>query len=315
MGKKENEKSKATKSNSNGSAGANGKAASNGVLVNGKGHTNGKDHVFKPAHPGEIPTMRIGKDCDYEKELRRLQIELVKLQEWIRHEHLKVVVLFEGRDAAGKGGAIKRITESLNPRVCKVVALGTPTEREKTQWYFQRYVPHLPAAGEMVLFDRSWYNRAGVERVMGFCTDAQYQEFLLTCPEYERMLVRSGIVLIKYWFSVSDAEQERRFQDRMERPTKRWKISPMDLESRKHWADYSRAKDEMFNHTDHKQAPWFVVNAEDKKAARLNVIRHLLSKIPYKDLTPEPLELPPIVKAEYVRPPFQEQHFIPVVYK
>jgi polyphosphate kinase 2 len=259
--------------------------------------------------------MRIGKDCDYEKELRRLQIELVKLQEWIKHEHLKVVVLFEGRDAAGKGGAIKRITESLNPRICKVVALGTPTEREKTQWYFQRYVPHLPGAGEMVLFDRSWYNRAGVERVMSFCTDAQYQEFLLTCPEYERMLVRSGIVLIKYWFSVSDAEQERRFQDRMNRPTKRWKISPMDLESRKHWADYSRAKDEMFNHTDHKQAPWFVVNAEDKKAARLNVIRHLLSKIPYKDLTPEPLELPPIVKAEYVRPPYQEQHFIPVVYR
>jgi polyphosphate kinase 2 len=307
MGKKEKEKGKASGSEKvNGAAKPNG---ANGVLVNGK------DHAFKPAHPGEIPTMRIGKDCDYEKELRRLQIELVKLQEWIKHEHLKVVVLFEGRDAAGKGGAIKRITESLNPRICKVVALGTPTEREKTQWYFQRYVPHLPAAGEMVLFDRSWYNRAGVERVMGFCTDAQYQEFLLTCPEYERMLVRSGIVLIKYWFSVSDAEQERRFQDRMNRPTKRWKISPMDLESRKHWADYSRAKDEMFNHTDHKQAPWFVVNAEDKKAARLNVIRHLLSKIPYKDLTPEPLELPPIVKAEYVRPPYQEQHFIPVIYR
>jgi polyphosphate kinase 2 len=301
MGKKEKEKSKA-----NGSTGANGKAAGKVALENGKGLTNGtgrangKEQAFKPAHPGEIPTMRIGKDCDYEKDL---------------HEHLKVVVLFEGRDAAGKGGAIKRITESLNPRICKVVALGTPTEREKTQWYFQRYVPHLPGAGEMVLFDRSWYNRAGVERVMSFCTDAQYQEFLLTCPEYERMLVRSGIVLIKYWFSVSDAEQERRFQDRMNRPTKRWKISPMDLESRKHWADYSRAKDEMFNHTDHKQAPWFVVNAEDKKAARLNVIRHLLSKIPYKDLTPEPLELPPIVKAEYVRPPYQEQHFIPVVYR
>jgi polyphosphate kinase 2 len=318
MGKKDKEKNKA-----NGSTGANG----TGALVNGKGQSNGdggvngkdhpgkKDHAFAPAHPGEIPSMRIGKDCDYEKELRRLQVELVKLQEWIKHERLKVVVLFEGRDAAGKGGAIKRITESLNPRICKVVALGTPTEREKTQWYFQRYVPHLPGAGEMVLFDRSWYNRAGVERVMGFCTDAQYQEFLLTCPEYERMLVRSGIILIKYWFSVSDAEQERRFQDRMNRPTKRWKISPMDLESRKHWADYSRAKDEMFNHTDHKQAPWFVVNAEDKKAARLNVIRHLLSKIPYKDLTPEPLELPPIVKAEYVRPPYQEQHFIPVVYK
>jgi polyphosphate kinase 2 len=289
------------------------------VLVDGKGHVNGKGLVNgkdqPPAHPAEIPTMRIGKDCDYEKELSRLQIELVKLHEWVRHEKLKVVVLFEGRDAAGKGGAIKRITETLNPRICKVVALGTPTEREKTQWYFQRYVPHLPAAGEMVMFDRSWYNRAGVERVMSFCTEAQYQEFLLTCPEFERMLVRSGIVLIKYWFSVSDAEQERRFQDRMTNPTKRWKISPMDLESRKHWADYSRAKDDMFNATDHKQAPWFVVNAEDKKAARLNVIRHLLSKIHYKDLTPEPMDLPPIVKAEYIRPPFQEQHFIPVVYR
>jgi polyphosphate kinase 2 len=287
-----------------------------GVPVNGKAPlVNGKDHAPVTPHPAEIPTLRIGKDCDYEKELSRLQVELVKLHEWIRHEHLKVVVLFEGRDAAGKGGAIKRITESLNPRICKVVALGTPTEREKTQWYFQRYVPHLPAAGEMVLFDRSWYNRAGVERVMGFCTEAQYTEFLQTCPEFERMLVRSGIILIKYWFSVSDAEQEIRFQERMSNPTKRWKISPMDLESRKHWADYSRAKDDMFNHTDHKQAPWFVVNAEDKKAARLNVIRHLLSKVPYKDLTPDPIELPPIVKKEYVRPPYQEQHFIPVVYR
>ncbi len=297
---------------------ANGKpngAEPKGPPVNSKAQVIGKDHAPNPVHPGEVTTLRLGKNCDYEKELRRLQIELVKLQEWIRHEHLKVVVLFEGRDAAGKGGAIKRITESLNPRICKVVALGTPTEREKTQWYFQRYVSHLPGAGELVLFDRSWYNRAGVERVMGFCTDAQYQEFLLTCPEFERMLVRSGIVLIKYWFSVSDAEQERRFQDRMERPTKRWKISPMDLESRKHWADYSRAKDDMFNATDHKQAPWFVVNAEDKKAARLNVIRHLLSKIPYKDLTPEPLELPALVKSEYVRPPYQEQHFIPVIYR
>jgi polyphosphate kinase 2 len=286
------------------------------VPANGKAPlVNGKDHAPVTHHPAEIPTIRIGKDCNYDKELSRLQVELVKLHEWIRHEHLKVVVLFEGRDAAGKGGAIKRITETLNPRICKVVALGTPTEREKTQWYFQRYVPHLPAAGEMVLFDRSWYNRAGVERVMGFCTEAQYQEFLQTCPEFERMLVRSGIILIKYWFSVSDAEQEIRFQERMTNPTKRWKISPMDLESRKHWADYSQAKDAMFNYTDHKQAPWFVVNAEDKKAARLNVIRHLLSKIPYKDLTPDPIELPPIVKKDYVRPPYQEQHFIPVVYR
>ncbi len=254
-------------------------------------------------------------DRQYEKELLRLQTELVYMQEWIVAGARRLVVLFEGRDTAGKDGAIKRIVAYLNPRTCRIVAVPTPGERERTQWYFQRYVAHLPAAGEMVMFDRSWYNRAGVERVMGFCTDAQYQEFLLTCPEFERMLVRSGIILIKYWFSVSDSEQERRFQDRMDKPTKRWKISPMDLESRKHWADYSRAKDDMFNHTDHKQAPWFVVNAEDKKAARLNVIRHFLTKIPYKDLTPEPMDLPPLVKAEYVRPPFQEQHHIPVVYR
>ena len=258
--------------------------------------------------------LRLGKDCDYDRELRRLQVELVKLQEWIRNEGLRVVVLFEGRDAAGKGGAIKRVTESLNPRVCRVVALATPTEREKTQWYFQRYVAHLPA-GEMVLFDRSWYNRAGVERVMGFCTEQQYQEFMQSCPEFERMLIRSGIHLIKYWFSVSDAEQERRFQDRMNKPTKRWKISPMDLESRKHWADYSRAKDEMFAITDTKQAPWFVVNAENKECARLNVIRHLLSMIPYRDLTPKPLTLPKLEKSKYVRPPIQEQNFIPEIYK
>jgi polyphosphate kinase 2 len=259
-------------------------------------------------------TLRVGKDVDYESELSRLQVELVKLQEWIRHEGLRVVVLFEGRDAAGKGGAIKRITESLNPRVCRVVALGTPTDREKTQWYFQRYVAHLPAAGEMVLFDRSWYNRAGVERVMGFCTETQYGEFMQSCPEFERMLQRSGIRLIKYWFSVSDEEQERRFQERMKNPTKRWKLSPMDLQSRKHWADYSRAKDEMFALTDTKQSPWFVVNAEKKKCARLNVIRHLLSLFDYRDLTPEPLELPKLEKSKYVRPPIQEQNFIPLVY-
>ncbi len=260
-------------------------------------------------------TLRLGKDCDYEKELRRLQVELVKLQEWIRQEKLRVVVLFEGRDAAGKGGAIKRITEPLNPRVCRVVALGTPTEREQSQWYFQRYVEHLPAAGEMVLFDRSWYNRAGVERVMGFCTDAQYLEFMQSCPEFERMLQRAGIRLIKYWFSVSDEEQERRFQDRMKNPTKRWKLSPMDLQSRKHWAEYSRAKDEMFAVTDTKLSPWFVVNAENKKCARLNVIRHLLSMIAYRDLTPEPLKLPKLEKSKYVRPPIQEQNFIPQIYR
>jgi polyphosphate kinase 2 len=274
----------------------------------------GNHHGQKLVQPVNGQKLHLGKDCGYERELRRLQVELVKLQEWIRHENLRVVVLFEGRDAAGKGGAIKRITESLNPRVCRVVALGTPTEREKTQWYFQRYVAHLPAAGEMVLFDRSWYNRAGVEHVMGFCNEHQYLEFMQSCPEFERMLLRSGILLLKYWFSVSDAEQERRFQDRMNKPTKRWKLSPMDLESRKHWAEYSRAKDEMLAVTDTKQAPWYVVNAEDKKCARLNVICHLLSMIPYRDLTPEHLVLPKMEKSKYVRPPMNEQNFIPEVY-
>ncbi len=251
----------------------------------------------------------------YEKELARLQVELIKLQEWIRFKNLKVVAIFEGRDAAGKGGAIKRITESLNPRVCRVVALPSPTEREKTQWYFQRYVAHLPAAGEMVLFDRSWYNRAGVERVMGFCSDDEYAEFLRSVPEFERMLVRSGIILIKYWFSVSDKEQERRFQARIQDPTKRWKLSPMDLQSRSRWVEYSKAKDEMFAHTDIKQAPWYVVNADNKMCARLNVIRHLLSLIPYEDLTPEPISLPPRQREEgYVRPPITDQTFVPQVY-
>jgi polyphosphate kinase 2 len=251
----------------------------------------------------------------YEAELKRLQVELVKLQEWIKHEGLKVVVIFEGRDAAGKGGAIKRISESLNPRVCRVVALGTPTEREQSQWYFQRYAAHLPAAGEMVLFDRSWYNRAGVERVMGFCTEEEYQEFLRSCPEFERMLIRSGIVLIKYWFSVGDEEQERRFQDRIEDPTKRWKLSPMDLESRARWVEYSKAKDVMFAHTDTKQSPWFTVNADDKRRARLNCISHLLGMIPYEDLTPKPIVLPPRQgDAGYLRPPIEDQTFVPEVY-
>ncbi|MBU1694042.1 MAG: polyphosphate kinase 2 [Verrucomicrobia bacterium] len=251
----------------------------------------------------------------YEKELRNLQIELVKLQEWIKHKGLRVVVLFEGRDAAGKGGVIKRITQTLNPRICRVVALATPTEREKTQWYFQRYAPHLPAAGEMVLFDRSWYNRAGVERVMGFCTDEEYHEFLRSCPEFERMLIRSGIILIKYWFSVSDEEQERRFQGRLHDWTKRWKLSPMDLQSRARWVDYSRAKDEMFKYTDIKQAPWYVVEADDKRRARLNCIHHLLSMIPHKDLTPEKLKLPRRQPdTGYERPPITDQTFVPEVY-
>jgi polyphosphate kinase len=261
-----------------------------------------------------IKPIRLKQSGDYAQELNRLQIELVKLQEWIKHNGLRVVVLFEGRDAAGKGGAIKRITETLNPRICRVVALGTPTEKEKTQWYFQRYVAELPSAGEMVLFDRSWYNRAGVERVMGFCSENEYTEFLQTCPEFERMLVRSGIVLIKYWFSVSDEEQERRFQDRMNDVTKRWKLSPMDLQSRARWVEYSRAKDDMFAYTDSKQVPWYVVNADNKKCARLNVIQHLLSLIPYEDLTPKPMKLPPLDKSKYVRPPLHEQNFIPEVY-
>ncbi|PLX10227.1 MAG: polyphosphate kinase 2 [Marinilabiliales bacterium] len=252
---------------------------------------------------------------EYEKELARLQTELVKLQEWVKQEGLKVVIIFEGRDAAGKGGVIKRITQRLNPRICRVVALGTPTEREKTQWYFQRYAPHLPAMGEMVLFDRSWYNRAGVERVMGFCTEKQYQEFFRTCPEFERMLVRSGIILIKYWFSVSDEEQERRFKARIDDRTKRWKLSPMDLASREKWIEYSIAKDEMFKYTDIKQAPWYVVNADNKKRARLNCINHILSVIPYNDLTPEPIILPPRQEDKgYVRPPFTDQTFVPEIY-
>jgi len=271
------------------------------------------DHQEQPAAAVAKPKRLSNKE--YLKELGRLYIELVKLQEWIKFKGLKVVVIFEGRDAAGKGGTIKRITESLNPRYCRVVALGTPTEREKTQWYFQRYVPHLPAAGEMVLFDRSWYNRAGVERVMGFCTEEEYQEFLRSCPEFERMLIRSGIILIKYWFSVSDEEQERRFQARVNDPTRRWKLSPMDLQSRAKWVEYSRAKDAMFSFTDTKQSPWYVVKADDKKCARLNVITHLLSKIPYEDLTPETIVLPPRQDSKgYVRPPITDQTFVPEVF-
>ena len=267
-----------------------------------------------PDAAAETRTRKISTK-DYLGELGKLQVELVKLQEWVRDQGLRVVIVFEGRDAAGKGGAIKTITQSLNPRFARVVALGTPTEREKTQWYFQRYVPHLPAAGEMVLFDRSWYNRAGVERVMGFCTDDEYAEFLRSCPEFERMLVRSGILIVKYWFSVSDAEQERRFQGRIDDPTKRWKLSPMDLHSRARWVEYSKAKDEMFRHTDIKQAPWYVVNADNKKRARLNVIGHLLSLVPYRDLTPEAIVLPPREPdSGYVRPPMTDQTFVPEPY-
>ncbi len=251
----------------------------------------------------------------YVAELRRLQVELAKLQRYIVTEKLKLVVLFEGRDAAGKGGTIKRITEPLNPRVCRVVALAKPSARQMTQWYFQRYVSHLPGAGEMVLFDRSWYNRAGVERVMGFCSDEQYREFLWACPMFERLLIHSGIKLVKYWFSVSAEEQERRFQRRIDDPRRRWKISPMDLKSRELWVEYSRAKDQMFLYTDIPQAPWYVVVSNDKRRARLNCIHHLLSLVPYREIKPPPIQLPNLQgDTGYVRPPMDTQHFVPDMY-
>jgi polyphosphate kinase len=292
-----------------------------------KDHKDKKKKDHKKKHEEE-PLEILGIDDDedgneveklsnsfYEDELIKLQVELVKMEEWIKVKKLKVVVIFEGRDAAGKGGAIKRITECLNPRVTRVAALPVPTEREKTQWYFQRYVAHLPAAGEMIIFDRSWYNRAGVEHVMGFCNEDEYWDFLRSCPIFEEMLIRSGIILIKYWFSVSFKEQERRFEDRINDPTKNWKISPMDVESRSHWEDYSRAKDNMFQYTDTKQSPWYVVKSDDKKRARLNCIHHLLSKIPYKELPHEAIVLPPLKRGKsYVRPPMAEQTFVPSVY-
>lgn len=264
---------------------------------------------------GRSPDRKLIESARYHRELARLHVELVKMHEWVRKSGEKVVIIFEGRDAAGKGGVIKRIIEPLNPRICRVVALPAPTERQKTQWYFQRYVAHLPAAGEIVIFDRSWYNRAGVERVMGFCTEEEYRDFMRSCPEFERMLIRSGIRLIKYWFSVSDAEQERRFQSRIKQPTKRWKLSKMDIEARKRWVDYSRAKDVMFAHTDIKQAPWYVVDAEVKKHARLNCISHLLSILPYEDVTPPPVSLGERPgERGYVRPPMSDQTFVPALY-
>jgi len=299
-----------------------------------KSKRNGENHVEEPTgemHRDAIelaaaercwrivgdgkPPDRPPKDYKYIDELVRLQFELLKMQEWVRLQGLRVCVLFEGRDAAGKGGVIKRITQSLNPRVCRVVALGTPTERERSQWYFQRYVEHLPAAGEIVLFDRSWYNRACVERVMGFCTDEEYWEFLRACPQFEEMLVRSGIHLIKYWFSVNDEEQERRFVERMHNPFKRWKLSPMDLEARKHWVEYSKAKDVMLEYTDRKKAPWYIVDADNKKRARLNCIRHLLQQIPYKDLRPVELKLPARQPdTGYKRPKKSKQSWVPATY-
>jgi len=287
---------------------------------NGKSEEKGKDKKTgkvkeepKPPQAPEASKTQVKLSTkEYEKELEKLQVELVKMQGWIKEKGLKVVVLFEGRDAAGKGGTIKRITEKLNPRIVRIVALSTPTEREKSQWYFQRYVQHLPAAGEMVLFDRSWYNRAGVERVMGFCTEEEVREFFRSVPEFENMLIRSGIILVKYWFSVSNEEQERRFQARINDITRRWKLSPMDLASRTKWVEYSKAKDEMFRYTDTKQSPWYVVNSDNKELARLSCISHLLTKVPYEDLTPEPIVLPPRQADDnYVRPPMSTQTFVP----
>lgn len=264
--------------------------------------------------PGNFENGKLKTEV-YEKELQRLQAELLKLQYWIKEKGLKVCVLFEGRDAAGKGGVIKRIIEPLNPRTVRIVALPKPTDKERKQWYFQRYVEQLPAAGEMVLFDRSWYNRAGVEKVMGFCTDEEYNEFLRTCPQFEEMIQRSGIILIKYWFSISDKEQKKRFLARNEDPMKRWKLSPMDIESRTRWVDYSKAKDEMFRHTDTENSPWYVVNADIKKHARLNCISHLLEQIEYEDLTPDPIEFPKVSKhPDYHRPPIDSMNWVPAIY-
>jgi polyphosphate kinase 2 len=274
----------------------------------------GRWQVVGPGRPLPAPGLAQA-DYSYVDELVRLQFELIKLQEWVRIKGLRVAVIFEGRDAAGKGGVIKRITEALNPRICRVVALTAPTEKERGQWYFQRYVAHLPSAGEIVLFDRSWYNRAGVEHVMGFCSQAEYEEFLVSCPVFEEMLLRSGVILVKYWFSVSDEVQERRFLERMRNPIKRWKLSPMDLKSREKWVEYSKAKDVMLAHTDTKLSPWFMVDADNKKQARLNCIAHLLHQIPYKDLRPVEMALPPRQPDErYKRPKRSTQNWVPTHY-
>jgi len=273
-----------------------------------------KKNTDELEHSIGSPHKKIEREA-YEAELHKLQVELVKLQEWIKHEGLRVAVIFEGRDAAGKGGTIKRVTEHLNPRVVRIAALATPSDREKTEWYFQRYVEHLPAGGELILFDRSWYNRAGVERVMGFCTEDEVWDFFRSCPEFERMLIRSGVILVKYWFSVSDEEQEKRFHARVKDPLRQWKLSPMDLESRLRWVEYSQAKDEMFSYTDTKDSPWWVVNADDKRRARLNCIHHLLSMIPYEDVTPKGLKLPALPPDRgYVRPPIDSQTFVPDIF-
>ena len=252
------------------------------------------------------------KKKTYEAELRRLQTELVTMQQWVKASGTRIVVIFEGRDAAGKGSAIKRINEYLNPRNARIVALPAPTERQRGQWYFQRYIEHLPAAGEIVLMDRSWYNRAGVERVMGFCTSDEYRRFLHQAPIFERLLVEDGVLLLKYWFSVSDVEQERRFKSRLTDPMRRWKLSPMDVQSITRWEDYSRAKDEMFIHTDIPEAPWFTVESEDKKRSRINVISHILSEVHYQNIAPEPVTIPDRPKSiNYQRPPREEFRYVP----
>ncbi len=293
---------------------SNGGGAAGGEILSDAREADAKEKIWN-LDPAARAKRKAAKKKSYIDELARLQFELIKLQDWVQSQGLKVVVIFEGRDAAGKGGVIKRITESLNPRVCKTVALGTPTERENGQWYFQRYVPHLPARGEIVLFDRSWYNRAGVERVMGFCSDEEYWEFLRACPLFEEMLIKSGIILVKYWFSVSDEEQEKRFRERIANPIKRWKLSPMDLKSRERWVDYSRAKDVMQQYTDRDASPWFVVNADNKKKARLNCITHLLAQIPYKEIARPDIKLGPRQKDDtYVRPPKDSQRWVPQVH-
>jgi polyphosphate kinase 2 len=288
-----------------------------GKSATGQSQNGDTDTSVVGAGPPQIqtgPAPKVVTKAAYEKELARLQTELVRLQEWIVHEGLRVMVIFEGRDTAGKGGTIKRIMVRLNARYCRVVALGTPSNRERSQWYFQRYIAHLPAAGEMVLFDRSWYNRAGVEKVMEFCTEEEHAEFFRTCPQLERALVRSGIILVKYWLSLSDEEQERRFTERINDPGKRWKLSPMDLEARARWVDYAEAKDEMFSYTDIKEAPWYVVDADDKKAARLNIISHLLDVVPYDAVPHEKVELPPRQHRAYERPPIDSQTWVPTRY-
>ena len=272
-----------------------------------------RSHQPRAGVAGDVEPQRLTRQA-YEKELQRLQVEVVRLQDWIVHAGLRVVVVFEGRDTAGKGGTIKRITEKTNPRVVRIAALGVPTERERTQWYFQRYVAHLPAAGEMVLFDRSWYNRALVERVMGFCTHDEYDEFMRTCPQFERALLRSGIFVVKYWLSVSDEEQERRFKARLRDPAKQWKLGAMDLEARSRWVDYAEAKDDMFAYTDIPDSPWYVVEADDKRTMRLNLISHLLELIPYERVQRPKLKLPPRQARAYVRSPRADQNYVPQRY-